>query len=148
MLNTILSSDWKGHNAIVIRAQNDKPLNEPRRFMTHHEQRNPNRPSDTTFYTSGHYDLTLSEALADFESRCAEWGNTYDSGKRNEVPFHPCPNCKKDRECEVSTVPGKDQHWLNCLDCGYILAGTGTRNHNGDLVLLTSDGEPLTETWR
>ena len=71
MLTTILISerfDLKNHapQCIVIRTQDNKPLTDPNRFMTHLQVISDDGEE---FTVSGNYDLTLSEALEDFNQR-------------------------------------------------------------------------------
>lgn len=84
MLTTILKSDrfdLKGHvpQCIVLRTQDEKPLDDAHRFMTHLQG-----ISDTgeEFTVTGNYDQTLLEALEDFDRRVsflAKWKEIQES---------------------------------------------------------------------
>ena len=70
MLTIILKSEGVrgdgGAMRIVIATQDEKPLENPNRFMTHLQILEDNaRP----FCVLGHYDMTLKDALKDFERR-------------------------------------------------------------------------------
>ena len=71
MLTTILKSeqfDLDNHvpQSIAIRTEDNKPLEDPNRFMTHLVGISDD---GIEFSVSGHYDQTLAEALEDFDRR-------------------------------------------------------------------------------
>ena len=95
MLNTILASQWRQQNCnvqrrMVIREQTDKPVTEPRRFMTHMESRtatayeNMNVPVtdpkrfviiyDESSYNVGLYGFSMDKAYIDYRRRCTREG--------------------------------------------------------------------------
>ncbi len=70
MLTIILASEWiqqtQGVLRIVIAAQEDKDIGNPNRFMTHLQVLEDNAHP---LCILAHYDMTLEDALKDFNAR-------------------------------------------------------------------------------